>query len=253
MLREKKKEERNREGKKEREMKVYYIGGSSCSGKTTIARVIAKKHDLSHIELDENLERYVIRGASEGKKYCIEQKNMQVERKWEKSPEVLYEEEIGLYREIFPYVMEDIENLLEAEEIGESSKAEGADILKYREKKAKKEWIDAEKKGFIIEGIGLLPSELKKAGIDLSHYICLTARRQFQEKEYRKREWVSEILKSYEDGEKAFQNWMGAEELFAKEIERQARKEGCHLILNDGTCSIEQLEKKIQVRGKYLS
>ena len=32
---------------------VYYIGGASCAGKTTIAKIIAEKHNMNYFSADQ--------------------------------------------------------------------------------------------------------------------------------------------------------------------------------------------------------
>lgn len=40
--------------------KIYCIGGSPCSGKSTVAEILAKEHNLFYFKVDDNLEKYYI-------------------------------------------------------------------------------------------------------------------------------------------------------------------------------------------------
>ena len=37
-------------------IKTYYIGGSPCSGKSTVTEILAKKHDLYYFRVDRKRE-----------------------------------------------------------------------------------------------------------------------------------------------------------------------------------------------------
>jgi len=41
-------------------MNQYYIGGSPCSGKSTIAEIAAEKYGLFYFKVDDFLEKYII-------------------------------------------------------------------------------------------------------------------------------------------------------------------------------------------------
>lgn len=45
---------------------IYYIGGSPCSGKSTIAEMIAKKYDLHYFKVDDYLDKYIAKGKEKG-------------------------------------------------------------------------------------------------------------------------------------------------------------------------------------------
>ena len=39
---------------------LYIIGGSPCSGKSTIAEMIAEKYDFNYFKVDDYLEQYIV-------------------------------------------------------------------------------------------------------------------------------------------------------------------------------------------------
>ena len=51
-------------------MNIYCIGGSPCSGKSTIAEALAAKHGLHYFKVDDHLDKYLKRGAADGKDAC---------------------------------------------------------------------------------------------------------------------------------------------------------------------------------------
>ena len=43
---------------------TYYIGGSPCSGKSTVAEIISEKYNLYYFKVDDFLEKYTKMGAA---------------------------------------------------------------------------------------------------------------------------------------------------------------------------------------------
>ena len=46
-------------------MAMYYIGGSPCSGKSTVADALAKRFGLAYFKADDHLDEFIARGAAE--------------------------------------------------------------------------------------------------------------------------------------------------------------------------------------------
>ena len=86
-------------------MNTYVIGGSPCSGKSTVAELIAKKYDLYYFKVDDYLEEYTKKGALAGKEICKKQETMSPEQIWMRDPSLQCREELAYYNEVFPYVM----------------------------------------------------------------------------------------------------------------------------------------------------
>lgn len=193
---------------------IYYIGGSPCSGKSTVAESIAKKYDFHYFKIDDYLEDYIIRGTEQNKLICTKQKNMTPEQTWMRNPEEQNEEEIQFYSEIFEFIMEDINKIHSLN-------------------------------GIITEGAAFLPDLMKKIDIDQKHYISITPTKEFQISHYKERPWVSYVLEGCKDKEKAFENWMERDALFAKEVRRQCEVTGYQSLITDGTIQIEELVKRV--------
>ena len=123
-----------------------------------------------------------------------------------RDPVEMCKELIGFYREIFPFVIEDLR----------SAAREGP---------------------LIAEGIALMPElvvpELPALmGTGPSHdveYVCMVAEASFQVQHFREREWVSLLLDGCYDKEKAFSNWMKREMLFGEYVTQTAQQLDCRL------------------------
>lgn len=63
-------------------MNIYYIGGSPCSGKSTIAGILSKKYDLYYFKVDDFLNEYTQTGALKGYEICKKQVELTAEQIW---------------------------------------------------------------------------------------------------------------------------------------------------------------------------
>lgn len=189
---------------------TYYIGGSPCSGKSTVTEILAEKYGLYYFRVDEFLDKYIELGVQKGYPICTRIRLMTADETWMREPIVQCEEELLWYQEVFEFVCEDIKKLQNV-------------------------------KGIITEGAAYLPILMKKAGIPESQYLSITPTKEFQLFHYSKREWIPYILKECSDKEKAFENWMERDVLFAQDVQRQCVEAGYISSINDGKKSIDEM------------
>lgn len=195
-------------------MNIYYIGGSPCSGKSTVTEVISKEYNLHYFKVDDHLDRYTKLAASRGKEICSKVEKMSAEETWMREPVVQCEEELIFYEEILEFIQEDLKQ------------------------------IEAPN-GIITEGAAYLPNLAKGLGIPFDRYISITPSKEFQFEHYRKRDWVWYVLGECSDKEKAFDNWMNRDVLFAKTARQQCEEIGYESIINNGEKSVEEMIDKV--------
>ena len=174
-------------------MTFYLIGGSPCSGKSTVAQALSERYGLHYFKVDDHLDRYMQLAAEDRKPYCSKALRLTPEQIWMRQPVVQCEEELRIYEEIFEYVLEDLKT------------------------------INCQN-GVITEGAAYLPTLAKKVGIPTNQYISITPTKEFQVFHYSKREWVPYVLAECSNKEKAFANWMDRDALFALAVQRQWMK-----------------------------
>lgn len=191
-------------------MDIYYIGGSPCAGKSSVAEILSKKYDLYYFKTDDFLDRYMQTGARKGYPVCRKVTSMNAEQIWMREPFIQCREEFDIYREIFEFVETDLKQI---------------------------DW----KGGIITEGAAYLPELMKQSGIPDSRYISITPAKEFQITHYRERDFVPLVLEGCSDKEKAFRNWMDRDVLFAQEVQRQCQKENYISVINDGTMEMDEL------------
>lgn len=189
-------------------MEIFYIGGSPCSGKSTVAEALAKRYGLAYFKVDDHLEAFIAQGAAAGLPVCQRILRMSADETWLRPPSVQCREEFDFYAEIAPFV---------------------ADRLAA---------LNAPR--IIAEGAAFLPSLMQMQGILPTRYIAIIPSREFQFSRYRQRPWVSHVLRDCADQEAAFANWMERDALFAEAIRDQCVKAGFTCLLTDGSVSPEE-------------
>lgn len=192
---------------------IYFMGGSPCSGKSTVAEYLSNQYNLYYFKVDDFLDQYTEMGYEKNKPICKKQCEWSLDAIWSRVPKLQCEEEFMFYDEIFAFMMEDLKKI-EADRI-------------------------------IAEGVAFYPNQIKKMNIASNHYITMVPTKAFQVAHYQQREWIHELLKECKNPTQAFENWMERDHLFAKEVEREAHQLGYQTIINDGTLSIDELIEKV--------
>ena len=57
-------------------IKTYYIGGSPCSRKSTIAEILSENYSLYYFKVDDFLDKYIKIGAERGYTICKKQDSL---------------------------------------------------------------------------------------------------------------------------------------------------------------------------------
>ena len=180
---------------------ILYIGGSPCSGKSTIAARIAQDYSAYYFKVDDYLIEFVMEAANKGFCACKKAASMNSDQTWLRNPEEQCEEEFEIYKEISELVFDKLNSI-------------EADLI-------------------ITEAAAYTPEVMKS--IDYSHYICMVPSPEFQIYHYKQRSWINEILADCTDKEKAFDNWMQRDILFARQVIEQCENDGIFCYVNDGS------------------
>ncbi len=197
--------------------KTYFIGGSPCSGKSTAAELLSQEYGLYYFKVDDFLRKYMSLGAQDGLPLCKKIAGMNAEQIWMREAQLQCREEFGIYKEIFDYILADLDQLSSAN-------------------------------GILTEGAAYVPRLFKRLGLPGGRYIAVTPTPEFQIAHYRQRTFVPYVLADCPDKEQAFRNWMDRDILFAQEVRRQCREEGYSVIINDGSIPIDEMAGSIAAR-----
>ncbi len=86
-------------------MPRYWIGGSPCAGKTSIARLLAERHGLVHVECDAGTQPRLAAMAGRGLAGYDELTALGTCDRLAMPPAWQAEREVAFYHEQFPYLL----------------------------------------------------------------------------------------------------------------------------------------------------
>ena len=188
---------------------VFWLGGSPCSGKSSISEIIASRFDLDVYRVDEAFESHAPRFDPLRHPALTKWSKSSWNQRWMQPVESLVQDVIACYREHFTLVLEDIFSL-------------------------------PKPKSLLVEGTALLPAQIASVLSRPSHAIWLIPTADFQMAHYSKRDWVRGVLAQCSEPEVAFHNWMERDIRFAQWIEAEASAIHLSLLGVDGNRTIEQ-------------
>ena len=187
----------------------YFIGGSPCSGKSTISEMLSIKYDLEYLKIDDYEQEHIEKASPEQHPIMYKWSQMSWDEMWMRSVEKQVEEEFEFYRERFPMILNELK--------------------KYQSNSK-----------VIMESAALLPELLRELNLEKHRVIYLIPSKEFQIKYYSKRGFKDGILKECSQPEEAFKNWMERDYLFGRKVRKKAMDIGYKVIDVDGENSIEE-------------
>ena len=194
---------------------IYWIGGSPCSGKSSIAELLANELNLFYYKCDDLYERHLQIACNRGKQIVKKFNSLSIDEIFFRPIHIQVQDEILLYEEIFEIILKDLEELDTSKDI-------------------------------VVEGAAILPRNMNKINVHRNHYICIVPTATFQLNKYSEREWVSDYLKDSSNKSLAFNNWMKRDLSFAKKVYAEALELGYYSLLVDGSQSIASNTKYVK-------
>ncbi|TLS53453.1 hypothetical protein FE782_04060 [Paenibacillus antri] len=193
---------------------VYWIGGSPCAGKSTVARRLSGEYGFRYYKCDDCYDDHMARSTAErhpamysikdftwnqvwSSKFCAEPVDRQIR------------DVIAVYEEQFQLILEDLLALPSDTKI-------------------------------VVEGAALLPSSVAPHLLHPHQGVWLFPAAEFQISHYVDREWIGGVLKHYENPDLAFSNWMARDIGFADEMMRRAERHELASVVVDGARSAEE-------------
>lgn len=192
---------------------IYWIGGSPCTGKTTIARKLAAEYGFTYYKCDDCYDDHMSRSTPYQHPHMYKIKDETWDQIWSTqfcslTVEEQIEDVVRVYEEQFSLILEDL-----------LSRPKTTPI--------------------VVEGAALLPYKVAPLLTDLNHAIWMVPRLEFQIEHYKKRDWIHRILNQYKNPDLAFSNWMKRDSGFAEKVVRDAEDMGLKTLCVDGIFSID--------------
>jgi hypothetical protein len=192
---------------------ILWIGGTPCSGKTSIAQLLADKYPLQMYHCDEafDIHKPLMRGTRK-------MLSMSWDQLWMQPVEILVADVFAIYHEEFQLIMDDLQAL--------------------------PPWPP-----ILAEGMALLP-DLLAPGLPSSHRaVWVIPTPEFQRERYPKRGgWVQDILRQCADPEQAFRNWMERDSVCARLVADEVVERGLRMIEVDGRQPIASIAATIEAQ-----
>jgi hypothetical protein len=188
---------------------VYWMGGSPCSGKSSIADALTERHDWALYRCDDAFWRHAQIVTPEMQPVFHRVMRLTPEDLWMRPVPQQTAEELEIYREEFALIVEELLSLPKTRPV-------------------------------LAEGAALLPELIAPLLHQPNQAIWVVPTAQFQWEHYRQREWWRDVLKDCSDPEQAFHNWMGRDAAFAQFVTDEAEAKGLRVLTVDGQCSIAE-------------
>jgi hypothetical protein len=192
------------------EQPYFWLGGSPCAGKSSIAGWLVERHTLAYYHCDQFFNAHVTRATPDTAPTLHLLGGLSWDEIWMQPVETLLAREIAAYREEFPMILADLADLAQTTTTP-----------------------------VLVEGAGLLPDCVVELLPNPHSGIWVVPTEAFQREYYPKRgEWIHGILKQCRDPKQAFRNWMDRDVAFAQWVAARAQALGLTVLWVDGQRSI---------------
>jgi 2-phosphoglycerate kinase len=189
---------------------ILWMGGSPCSGKTSVARILTGEYGLRSYHCDEAFAEHQQRITPGRQPMLTKWTRTAWNELWMQTPKILVAEAIACYQEHFQLVVTDLLSLPQPEPM-------------------------------LVEGTCLLPGSVHTVLSSRSAAVWMVPTERFQKAHYAGRgPWVQAILNECAKPEQAYQNWMGRDVAFARWVTSTADELGLRTVPIDGSRTIAE-------------
>jgi 2-phosphoglycerate kinase len=189
---------------------IYWIGGSPCSGKSSIVEHLIQRSVCQSYNCDDAFQRHAEQITPEAQPTLYKVTHITWEELWMQPVDVLVQDAIRVYHEEWNMIVEDLLALPNDMPI-------------------------------IAEGTALLPALVHDVITDPQQAIWVVPTKEFQRECYPQRgTWVQEIVSQCTDPEQALRNWMDRDVAFACWVSEEARRRRLRLLVVDGERRIDE-------------
>lgn len=197
---------------------VYWVGGGSGAGKSTIARRLATKHGLQLYSTDDAMTDHSRRCSPEACPFLTEFKTMSMDERWaDRSPQTMLETFHWFRGEGFGLIVEDLLKLPPCE-------------------------------GVIVEGFRLLPQLVKPLLHHSSRGVWLIPTPEFRVAAFESRGSLWSIAGKTSRPERALSNLLERDRLFTAYLQDTAEKAGVPVINVDRSLAESVLESLVETQ-----
>lgn len=194
---------------------VFWLGGGSGAGKSTIARRVADRHGLRLYSTDDVMSDHAQRSTSEACPFLSDLVAMDMDQRWvNRSPETMLETFPWFRGEGFGLIVED--------------------LLRLRKNR-----------GVIVEGFRLLPRLVKPLLAVTDRAVWLLPTPDFRRAAFDRRGATWEIAGRASDPERALRNLLERDRMFTERLYEETRTLGLRTIHIDTTMPEDELTERV--------
>lgn len=189
---------------------IYWVGGSPCSGKSSIADLLAQRHGWQVYHCDEAFNRHVGQADCESEPWLSKVPHLIWDVFWMRPLDIQLRNVIEAYTEEFPMILDDLLLLPQHTPI-------------------------------LVEGTALLPELVADVLDDPRRAMWVVPTPEFQRVQYPRRgAWVQDILDQCSQPAHALRNWMERDIQTGLHVQCEAKVRGLPVLVVDGSRTIEQ-------------
>ena len=193
----------------------FYIGGSPCAGKSTVADLVARRHGLGVFHCDDTVRRRHALVTSAASPSLRELTTLDDCARFGRDPAWQADKEVLYYREQFPFLLDEL-------------RAVTGPVL--------------------VEGADLLPELIRDHIGELGRAVWIVPTPEFQLEHYRRRSWAHELVAGCAEPDRAFENWMRRDMLFAEYVAGTATRLQGTVVEVDGSRSVDEVAAEVEAR-----
>jgi 2-phosphoglycerate kinase len=194
---------------------VYWIGGGSGAGKSTIARRMAASHGLRLYATDDVMSDHAARSTPRGSPFLAEFIAMDMDQRWvDRTPETMLETFHWYRGESFDLIVDDLRSLPPVPPV-------------------------------VAEGFRLLPHLVKPLLARPEHAVWLLPTPEFRRAAFVSRGGLWNIARKTTDPHRALHNLLERDRMFTERLHREVTRLGLTVIEVDGTVTEDDLLERV--------
>ncbi|WP_420644884.1 hypothetical protein [Candidatus Leptofilum sp.] len=187
---------------------AYWIGGSPCAGKSTIAQRLAAQYSLHLYQCDTEFEHHLRQSTAEASPTIHHLHQLSCDELWLRPVTEQLNTEIAYHAERFELILADLCRL--------------------------------PTEPVLVEGAELMPTAVFPLLTRTNQAIWLVPTADFQRHHYAQRPWIHEVLRECSQPAQAFENWMQRDIAYANWVQQETTVRNLNCLIVDGSHSIEE-------------
>ncbi|WP_420632092.1 hypothetical protein [Candidatus Leptofilum sp.] len=188
---------------------VYWLGGSPCAGKSSIAQQLATQFGLHLYHCDTAFEQHLKRVTAESTPTIHHLHHLSCDELWLRPIAEQLRTEIAYHEEQFQLFLSDLRQL-------------------------------PAKPKILVEGAALMPTAVFPHLSRPNRAVWLVPTANFQRHHYAQRPWIHNVLQDCSQPAQAFENWMQRDIAYAKWVRQETAVRNLNCLVVDGSHSIEE-------------